>query len=437
MRIEDYITGYVSPAAKQWDIGADVLLYCKPLESQQKKGHYEAAGVGVKTAPSLTIQTCSGNHPKISNTSSISFLFLTTLYLFLVNIVVRPLFFGVSDLKYTDKEHRSSISDTSLDLKWREPRSIKDFVSAHRIASHFQCTIRLEFLVVSQGSPTSYFRRAVAVQKNDDGTTTPYIMRVCTFTAAVIIVILAASNTTGHNILSAPTAAMRLSVSVPVQTSTPPSTKNGIELRQVPGFVAPPAVIEAPVIPAAAPPAPLDQPAALPPAIAPPALDPVVAPAPPPAAAIPPAYQAVSPAPPAAILASPLTTSTMPLPPAVTSDDFVTVQWIETHVGTLRTWVPNTFTFHFEAVSQAPLPGVGSIGMGTLTGKTGQTQTIYMVVGAAPTSAVGAKKVVVAAVAAGVAGLVLSPLPANDQLSAVKERSQPVHIEAETDEIEA
>lgn len=42
--------------------------------------------------------------------------------------------------------------------------------------------------------------------------------------------------------------------------------------------------------------------------------------------------------------------------------------------------------------------------MGTLTGKTGQTQTIYMMVGAAPTAAVDSKKVIGAVVVVGMAG---------------------------------
>lgn len=95
--------------------------------------------------------------------------------------------------------------------------------------------------------------------------------------------------------------------------------------------------------------------------------------------------------------------ASIPLPALVTGDDFVTVQWVKTHIGTLATWVPNTETFHFEAMPQAPLPGVGSIGMGTLTGKTGQTQTILMVVGAAPTHAVELKKAIAAVVAVGFA----------------------------------
>jgi len=45
--------------------------------------------------------------------------------------------------------------------------------------------------------------------------------------------------------------------------------------------------------------------------------------------------------------------------------------------------------------------------MGTLTGKTDQTQTVYIGVAEAPTPAVDARKAVVAAVAAGLARLVV------------------------------
>lgn len=164
----------------------------------------------------------------------------------------------------------------------------------------------------------------------------------------------------------------------------------------------------APAVLTAAPPAPANLPAAVPPAAALPAADLFIAPAAPAAAmppAMPPANQADLPAPAATV---PPATTTIPLPPPMTGDDFVTVQWIETHIGTLRTWIPKTQTFHFEAMSQAPLPGVGGpVGMGTLTGKTGQTQTIIMVVGAAPTPAVDSRKAIAAAVAVGIAGLVV------------------------------
>ncbi|KAF1355766.1 hypothetical protein EJ07DRAFT_158102 [Lizonia empirigonia] len=126
-----------------------------------------------------------------------------------------------------------------------------------------------------------------------------------------------------------------------------------------------------------------------------------------PVAAMPPANQAVPTAPPAAVPGPLLPTTTIPRPPLVTGDDFVTVQWVETHIGNLRTWIPKTETFHFEPMSQAPLPGVGAIGMGTLTGKTGQTQTIYMVVGAAPTAEINLRKGFAAAMAVGIAGLVV------------------------------
>ncbi|KAH6642163.1 hypothetical protein C7974DRAFT_96415 [Boeremia exigua] len=199
-------------------------------------------------------------------------------------------------------------------------------------------------------------------------------------------------------------------------------------LRQLPGLElvgAPPAEIGAPAIPVAVPLVPANPPAAVPPAalpavepvspavpavgpvVPPPAIAPAVVPAPAPAAVVPPAIQADPPPPLTATFVSPFPAlPSMPSPPLVTGDDFVTIQWVETHIGTLRTWVPKTHTVHFEAMSQAPLPGVGSIGMGSLTGKTGQTQTIYMVVGAAPTSAIYAKAVV-AAMVGGVAGLVV------------------------------
>ncbi|KAF1924182.1 uncharacterized protein M421DRAFT_425016 [Didymella exigua CBS 183.55] len=143
------------------------------------------------------------------------------------------------------------------------------------------------------------------------------------------------------------------------------------------------------------------------PAGPPPVVDPPVAPASAPVGppvAVPPANQAV---PPAASLPLIPAITTVPQSPLLTGNDFVTVQWVETHVGTIRTWAPQTKTFHFAAMSQAPLPGVGSIGMGTLTGKAGQTQTILMVVGAASTPAVDSKKVIGAAVAVGLAGLMI------------------------------
>ncbi|KAJ4990097.1 hypothetical protein SVAN01_04378 [Stagonosporopsis vannaccii] len=235
-------------------------------------------------------------------------------------------------------------------------------------------------------------------------------MRVSTFAAAFYISLLADGSTAGHNILSA------LAPHTPVLRAAAPTSpplhsglQDRLELRQAPGLApvaAPAADIVAPAVPGAAPPVPVDPPAAVPPAIVPPAIGPAFVPAPAPAAAIPPPVvnPVGSPAPPAAVVVSPLTTSTLPSPPLKTSEDLVTVQWVETHIGKLRTWIPKTYTFHFEAMSQAPLPSVGSIGMGTLTGKTGQTQTIYMVVAEAPTAAVDARKAVVAAMAAALPG---------------------------------
>lgn len=98
---------------------------------------------------------------------------------------------------------------------------------------------------------------------------------------------------------------------------------------------------------------------------------------------------------------SPVTTT----PPSLQGDDFLTVQWMETWIGGVRTWVPKTWTFHFDVESQAPLPGKGQIGMGTLTGRTGVTRTL--VVGAAHTQTAAWMKGVVAAVGVGIAGILV------------------------------
>ncbi|KAF3042916.1 hypothetical protein E8E12_006463 [Didymella heteroderae] len=169
----------------------------------------------------------------------------------------------------------------------------------------------------------------------------------------------------------------------PTPSSIPSHIQEVLELRQAPGFAAVAAPTPegvAPTTPAAAPAAPVIPSAAVP-VDPPPAVDPIAAHSPALAAAIPPANQAVPLAPPAASLPLVPATMTGPLPPLLTGDDFVTVQWIETHIGTLRTWVPQTETFHFEVMSQAPLPGI--------------------VVGAAPTPPGKSKKVIGAAVAAG------------------------------------
>ena len=105
------------------------------------------------------------------------------------------------------------------------------------------------------------------------------------------------------------------------------------------------------------------------------------------------APQVSAPAPAAPISAAPIAPApAAPAPPVVTTTstigdppDFLTVQWIETTIGgTYSTWVPRTWTFHYNAQSPAPRPGRGEIGMGTLTGETGKTKTIMMAA-AAPT----------------------------------------------------
>ncbi|KAF2468774.1 uncharacterized protein BDR25DRAFT_315752 [Lindgomyces ingoldianus] len=83
----------------------------------------------------------------------------------------------------------------------------------------------------------------------------------------------------------------------------------------------------------------------------------------------------------------------------------LTVQWVETVVNGVKTWVPVTATFKFEAVpSQAPGPGKGIVGMGTLTGVVGVTKTVKE--GAAPTTGPGWKGIG-AALGMGLAGLVV------------------------------
>lgn len=81
----------------------------------------------------------------------------------------------------------------------------------------------------------------------------------------------------------------------------------------------------------------------------------------------------------------------------------VTVQWAETWIGgSIQTWVPQTITFDGSGyATQAPSPGIGHIGMGTLKGDFGVTRTV--VLGAAPT--VGAPWVVAAAGVVGAVGM--------------------------------
>lgn len=154
------------------------------------------------------------------------------------------------------------------------------------------------------------------------------------------------------------------------------------------------------VVPTAAAVAPADLPA-----VNPPAIEPRLSPA---AAAVPPDDGAIPPVPPAAMPDALVSaTTTEPSLSLITGDDFVTTQWVETHIGKATQWVPEIVTFHFESMSQAPLPGKGSIGMGTLTGEPGQTQTYWTVVTAAATHAVDSKPAIAAAVAVGVVGLVM------------------------------
>ncbi|KAJ5024168.1 hypothetical protein PSV08DRAFT_378823 [Bipolaris maydis] len=86
---------------------------------------------------------------------------------------------------------------------------------------------------------------------------------------------------------------------------------------------------------------------------------------------------------------------------------FVTVQWVETFIGgTYSTWWPHTISIDFKPQrSAAPAPGRGEIGMGTLTGKTGQTQTVVEVVAAAATQDSGWTKGIAAMAGVGIMGI--------------------------------
>ncbi|KNG52475.1 hypothetical protein DDE82_006325 [Stemphylium lycopersici] len=196
-----------------------------------------------------------------------------------------------------------------------------------------------------------------------------------------------------------------------------------VELRQAPAEApaavapvqAPPVVIttlpvvaSAPAIPVSVPavsgtPAPVAAPA---PIINLPA-DPV--PPPPPAPLLipiapAPAPAVAAPAPPANIAGATGARAT-PVVAPFSNVPFVTVQWAETFIGgTYSTWWPHTISLDFKQ-TVISLPGKGQIGMGTLTGKTGQTRTV--VVGAAPTNGVGGwVKGVAVAAGVGVMGLV-------------------------------
>ncbi|KAB2108761.1 hypothetical protein AG0111_0g2884 [Alternaria gaisen] len=86
---------------------------------------------------------------------------------------------------------------------------------------------------------------------------------------------------------------------------------------------------------------------------------------------------------------------------------FYTVVWAETWIGgTYSTWWPHTISLDFEpAQTHVPLPGVGVIGMGTLTGRAGVTRTV--VVNSAPTSGLSWSKGLAAVVGVGMAGIVV------------------------------
>jgi hypothetical protein len=86
--------------------------------------------------------------------------------------------------------------------------------------------------------------------------------------------------------------------------------------------------------------------------------------------------------------------------------DYTTTKWYESWVdGTYSTWFPTVITVIHKEPSPPPLPGKGEIGMGSITGITGQTQTVE--VGAAPSQTAAWMKGVAAAAGVGLAGMVL------------------------------
>ncbi|EMD65077.1 hypothetical protein COCSADRAFT_181035 [Bipolaris sorokiniana ND90Pr] len=129
----------------------------------------------------------------------------------------------------------------------------------------------------------------------------------------------------------------------------------------------------------------------------PPIVNPVVNPVPP----------APAPAPTSSVSSRTTSTSVTHAMTSFSNMPFVTVQWVETFVGgTYSTWWPHTISIDFKPQrSVAPAPGRGEIGMGTLTGKTGQTQTVVEVVAAAPTHDSGWAKGVAAMVGVGIMGI--------------------------------
>ncbi|CAA9959713.1 hypothetical protein PTMSG1_03122 [Pyrenophora teres f. maculata] len=205
---------------------------------------------------------------------------------------------------------------------------------------------------------------------------------------------------------------------------------DSIELRQAP------AVAPVGQLPAQEPPVPVttlpavapapQQPAIPAPAIPVPAnLNPIPVPAPVPAPVpIPVPAPAPAPAPAPTVVSSvslilPAATTTLPdaVAPAVlpttvpiapfSNVPFVTVVWEETFIGgTLSTWAPYTVSLDFKpSTVHAAFPGKGGIGLGTLTGETGHTQTV--VIAAAPTQGAVWIRGVAAAVGVGIAGVMI------------------------------
>jgi hypothetical protein len=144
---------------------------------------------------------------------------------------------------------------------------------------------------------------------------------------------------------------------------------------------------------------------AIPPGVAP--VAPLAVPPPTsPAPAITPAITpAIVTATPAAIPPAPPTNAPAAAPPNE-SGVSITVQWIETWIGgTSRTWLPHTITLHNQAALETvPAPGKGQIGMGTITGRLGVTQTVIQ--GSAKTVGPEWKLGAMAAVGIGIAGMV-------------------------------
>ncbi|KAF2031159.1 hypothetical protein EK21DRAFT_111198 [Setomelanomma holmii] len=261
-------------------------------------------------------------------------------------------------------------------------------------------------------------------------------MRVLAAVTLVLAVITSSSTLIRHThtpigtLSCGPTASPPSRWTAESLKSTPGATVEDLELRQAPGLApnpapASPANPADAAVPEAAPAAPIattsiDQSVVTASSVNPAAvlanpITPVVPPAANPGVAVPAAAQIAPVIASAALPVVPWTTTTAItttlLTSASTTGDFVTTQWLETWIGgTSQTWVPHTITFHFQAMmTSLPPPGSGEIGMGTLTGKTGQTQTVVvgLRVGAAYSQTPKWMEGVVAAVGAGIAGMVL------------------------------